>query len=79
MLFNQVQHCHALFMSDEDDLKSEVDVILKVSKDSRTIRLEFKSPDLPFTVDSFILELETYLHEITQAIDQRSRAGLDQH
>lgn len=66
-------------MSDEDDLKPEVDVIMRVSKDSRTITLTFKSPDIPFTVDSFVLELETYLHDITRANDERTRSGVGQH
>lgn len=66
-------------MSDEEDLKPEVDVILRVSKDSRTIELKFKSPDIPFTVDSFIMELETYLHEITRASEEKTRQGLSDH
>lgn len=65
--------------SDDKDLLPEVDVTLQVSKDSRTIKLVFKSPDFPFTVDSFILELETYLHEITRANDEMTREGVEKH
>jgi hypothetical protein len=51
-------------------LKEEVDVTLQVSKDSKVITLVLTSPD-PFTVQSFLTELETYLHEISLAADQR--------
>lgn len=64
---------------DDEDLQPEVDVTLNVSKDSRTITIKMKSPDLPFTVDTFILELETYLHEITRANDEMTRDGVSKH
>jgi hypothetical protein len=62
-----------------EDEQPEVDVILTVSKDSKTITVKFKSPDLPFTVSSFILELETYLHEVSHAADQMSQPGVGKH
>lgn len=54
--------------------QDEVDVQIQVSKDSRTITLTMKNKD-PFTVNTFLLELETYLHEIGLAVDQKSMAG----
>lgn len=54
--------------------QDEVDITIKVSKDSREITLTMKNKD-PFTVNSFLLELETYLHEVGLAADQKSMAG----
>lgn len=61
--------------SDEID---EVEVILQVSPDSKEINLKFINPDA-FTVNSFIMELETYLHEISQAADQMEKPGVNKH
>lgn len=54
--------------------KEEVDVMLHVSPDSKIITITMKSED-PFTVQSFLVELETYLHEVGLAADQKSMAG----
>ena len=62
----------------DQDLMDEVDVILQVAPDSKQITLTFTSKD-PFTVSSFIMELETYLHEISQASDQREKPGVQEH
>lgn len=56
----------------------EVEVILEVSKDSKEINIKFKSKDA-FTVSSFVMELETYLHEISQASDQMEKPGVNKH
>jgi hypothetical protein len=69
---------YAVRMSkDESDYLPEPDVILTVSKDSKEITIQFKS-EIPFTTTSFIMELETYLHEISKAADQVAKAG-DRH
>jgi hypothetical protein len=54
--------------------EEECDITIKVSKDSREITLVMKNKD-PFTVNTFLLELETYLHEVGLAADQKSMAG----
>lgn len=64
-------------MSDSD-LKDEVEVIMKVEPDSKKITLTFISVDA-FTVSSFIMELETYLHEISMAGDQMEKPGVNKH
>ena len=64
-------------MSDSD-LQDEVEVIMQVSKNSKEIKLTFKSTET-FTVSSFIMELETYLHEISAASDQREKPGVNRH
>lgn len=63
-------------MSDKD--VSEVDVMLEVSPNSKEITIKMKSPT-PFSVQSFIIELETYLHEISQASDQMEKPGVNKH
>ncbi len=62
----------------DKDFIDEVDVVMKVTPDSKQIVLTFTSPD-PFTVSSFIMELETYLHEISQASDQMDKPGVNKH
>lgn len=60
-------------MSNQDEVgKPEVEVMMKVRPDGKQVVLTFDSPD-PFTIASFIMELETYLHEISTASDQKNR------
>jgi hypothetical protein len=64
-------------MKHEDEL-DEVDVDLRLSKDCKQITLTFTSKD-SFTVSSFLIELETYLHEVSRASEQRDKPGVSRH
>jgi len=71
---------YAVRMSDknENDWLPETDVEMTFSKDGKEINVRFTS-ETAFTVASFILELETYLHEISKASVQMSEHGVGRH
>lgn len=64
-------------MPHKDEVGEEVDIIMNVSEDSKTITLTFTSKD-PFNIPSFLMELESYLHDLSRAADQ-STADPNRH
>lgn len=66
-----------LGMSDPDEM-DEADVTMEVIGKGETIVLTFKRRD-PFTVSSFLVEVETYLHEYSKALEALEDPTVKKH